>query len=91
MRVEGVKLEDKSYVALRWRQVRDVLVVKGDPSAGWIFQSRDHPQCGCFSTSRGTQEDDKFPFVNTQVNTPDCPRAVGVDFLEVLKFEKWHN
>ena len=84
MRVEGVKLKDKSHIALRWRQVCDVLIVECDTSARWVLQPRDHPQCGCFSTSRGTQEDDKFPFVNTQVNTPDCPRAVGVGFLEVL-------
>ena len=64
MRPDGVVLENHADVAFARRQIGDIFAVDDDAPGGDFLQPGDHAHRGGFAAARGTQQYQKFTFVD---------------------------
>jgi hypothetical protein len=60
-------LEDSVYRPIIWLGIRDVLAANQYLANGWLLETSNNSQGGCFSTARRAQQGEKFTRWDLQV------------------------
>ena len=90
MRVERVKLKDKSDVAVGGRKIIDALSINEDVAFFRGFQACDESERCRFTAAGGTEKNDEFFVLNFKVKIFDGD-DIAETFYDVFKFDMGHN
>ena len=90
MRIERIKLEHESNIALRRLPGCDILASECDRSGRGQFQSRDHPKCRRLAATGWTEQHDKFARIDAQIDALHGFGAVGINLTELFQFKESH-
>jgi hypothetical protein len=91
VRVERVVLEDHRNVAILRRQRVHDITTDPNGSVGDRLQPSDHPKRRRLATARRTNEDDKLPVADREVELRDRPRPVLVNLGQLVELNLGHT
>jgi hypothetical protein len=67
VREQGIILENSVDIALKGRQIRDILTIKINTTGGWLIKTRDHSQTGCFTGTGRPQQGKELPITDFNI------------------------